>query len=177
MYVFNYMNTTTQLSTASPNAKPIIYSQFYISFAYFTYSFCYITFGYKNQLNIIILVALAMLGLFGIIFSYLSTIAIAYSFRVAGSASLAMFIAGIGLHIVKVRNRDIINFLSGVLAILLWVFLIIPYAIALPIASAFIDITSYGNFLYGCILATTLLLIILVSAMSIVFNVLMNKFE
>jgi hypothetical protein len=176
MYVFNYINNNTNLIITSNNAKSIIYSQFYISFVYFTYSYCYITFHYKNQLNIIILIVLAFLGLFGIIFSYLSTITIVYSFRVAGSTSLAIFIAGIGLHIVKIRNKDIINFLSGVLVILLWIFLIIPYAIALPIISAFIDITEYGNFIYICILGTTLLLIILVSAMSIVFNVLMNKF-
>jgi hypothetical protein len=84
---------------------------------------------------------------------------------------------GIGLHIIKGNNKNIINFLSGILVILIWIFLIIPYAIVLPITSIYISSSQFGIFIYSCILATTLLLILLVSIMSIVFNILMNKFE
>lgn len=61
--------------------------------------------------------------------------------------------------------------------ILIWIFLIIPYAIALPIGSIYISLDVYGEFIYAAILGTTLLIIILVSVLSIVFNTLMNKFE
>lgn len=100
------MNTTyANVTLASPNAKLIIYSQFYISFAFYTYSFTYIWLNYKNSASIFILVALAALGLFGVIFSYIAKITIAYSFRVAGSASLILCVAGIALHVVKNRNK------------------------------------------------------------------------
>jgi hypothetical protein len=69
------------------------------------------------------------------------------------------------------------NFLSGALISMIWILLVIPYSIVIPIVSIFIKTEIYGLFIYGCILATTLLLILCVSAISIVFNLLMNKFE
>jgi hypothetical protein len=69
------------------------------------------------------------------------------------------------------------NFLSGVLVSMIWILLVIPYLIVIPILSVFIKIEMYGTFIYGCILGTTLLLIICVSVISILFNMLMNKFE
>lgn len=69
------------------------------------------------------------------------------------------------------------SFLSGVLVISLWIFLYLPYVIILPIASIFISTDYFGEFVSSCILGTALLMIVLVSVLSIVFNMLMNKFE
>lgn len=85
------------------------------------------------------MVCLGICGLFGIIFSYVYQFGVYYSFRVGGGISLAIMVIGIGLHIVKGNNKNIINFLSGILVILIWIFLIIPYAIVLPITSIYIS--------------------------------------
>lgn len=125
----------------------------------------------------LVLALFGALAIFGVVFSYLLQYDIAYSFRVGGAMSAALAIFGVALQIVKRNNKEIINFLSGVIIILIWIFLIIPYAIALPIIAIYVPVAKYGLFIYACILATTLLLILLVSILSIVFNVLMNKFE
>lgn len=122
------------------------------------------------------LVVLIVLALFGVIFSYVRQEGLYLAFRIGGGVSFAIFAIGIGLHVVKRNNKEIMNFVSGILTILIWIFLIIPYAIALPIVSIFVTSDQYGVFVYSCILGTTLLLIVLVSILSIVFNVLMDKF-
>ena len=178
MYIFNELNTTyANVSLTSDSTRYIIYAQFYITFAYFTYAYSYIVFKYHESWNIIVLVALLLVGLFGVIYSYVNEQGIYLTFRIAGGFSIAIAGVGVGLHVVKNNNKDIMNFLSGVLIILLWIFLILPYAIALPIATIYIPADQFGEFIYGCILGSTLLLILLVSIMSIVFNILMNKFE
>lgn len=128
-------------------------------------------------MNIIGIFVMGMIGVFGIVFGYVSGSGIADGFKIGGGVVLVVAGVAIGLHIVKNNNKDIMNFLSGVLIIIIWIFLFIPYVIALPIISIFIELSKYGEFISGCILGTTLLLIVLVSIMSIVFNILMNKFE
>jgi hypothetical protein len=90
------------------------------------------------------IVVLMLVGLFGVIFSYVNQQGIYMSFRIAGGFSIAIAGVGIGLHVVKNNNKDIMNFLSGVLVILLWIFLIHPYAIALPIAAIYISSSIFG---------------------------------
>jgi membrane protein YdbS with pleckstrin-like domain len=89
---------------------------------------------------------MAAIGMFCIIFSYVySGTEIANmmdSFRVAGGATIAIVIIAIGLYFVKKNNRNIMDFVSGVLVILIWIFVIIPYCIALPITSLYIPSTS-----------------------------------
>ena len=58
----------------------------------------------------------------------------------------------------------------------MWIFFILPYAVAIPIGALYIAPNSFGEYIYIVILASTLLLIFLVSFMSLIFNVLMNKF-
>jgi hypothetical protein len=106
MYIFNVVNTTyANVTLGSPYGKDIIYSQFFITFAYFTYGFTYIVFTHKNLMNVIVLVVLGIIGFFCIAFSYINNSTVSYTFRVAGSASLTMGIVGIGLLYVKIRNK------------------------------------------------------------------------
>jgi hypothetical protein len=106
MYIFNLITTTyASVPLGSPYAKYIIYSQFIISFIYFTYGFTYIVFPHKDVRNIVVLVALGGIGLALVALSYVEGVPILYSFGVAGSASLAMCIVGIGLHYIKIRNK------------------------------------------------------------------------
>ena len=58
-----------------------------------------------------------------------------------------------------------------------WVVLIIPYAIAVPIVAIYFEDNNFYSFVYVVILITVTLMILLVSAISIIFNILMNKFE
>lgn len=98
--------------------------------------------------------------------------------RLNGIFSIVLACIGFGLYYVKVGSKDIINFISGILIILIWILTIIPYTIVLPTTVLFLDEDSHeGPFIFYCILFTTLLLILIVSILSFVFNVLMNKFE
>lgn len=61
-----------------------------------------------------------------------------------------------------------------------WIILVLPYLMSIPIISLYVEYYKTDNFytfVYGVILATTFLMILLVSAISILFNMLMNKFE
>ena len=91
-------------------------------------------------MSIVMIIGMFLCGIFGVVFSYFYAFSISESFKVGGGAALAIGLVGIALHIVKGNNKSIMNFVSGVLAILTWIFLIIPYAIALPIASIFVPV-------------------------------------
>lgn len=78
--------------------------------------------------NIVGIVGLGVLGIFGITFSYVyQVLEMFLTFRIAGGVSLALSLLAIALHIVKNNNKDIMSFLSGILVIMLWLFLIQPY--------------------------------------------------
>lgn len=47
----------------------------------------------------------------------------------------------------------------------------------IPFISLFVDQTSFGNFIYGCILGSVILLILMVGVLTLVFNRLIDKFE
>lgn len=47
----------------------------------------------------------------------------------------------------------------------------------IPTASIYVDQTNFGTFIYYCILGSVALMIVLVGVISMIFNILMNKFE
>lgn len=47
----------------------------------------------------------------------------------------------------------------------------------IPFISLFVDQTYFGNFIYGCILGSVILLILMVGVLTLVFNRLIDKFE
>ena len=57
-----------------------------------------------------------------------------------------------------------------------WFLLYLPYGMAVPIVSIYFE-SQFYLFVYVVILVTTILMILMVSAISIIFNMLMNKFE
>jgi hypothetical protein len=59
----------------------------------------------------------------------------------------------------------------------LWIFIMFPYAVMIPFISIYIDQTKFGTFIYGCILATVVLLILMVGILTLVFNTLIDKYE
>lgn len=54
--------------------------------------------------------------------------------------------------------------------------IVLPYVVVIPTASIYVDQSKFGSFIYQCILASALLLIVLVGIISMIFNILMNKF-
>ena len=178
MYVFNELNNTLANKTlAAPSTKFVIYSQFYIEFAFYVFTFSYVTLKHSSILNIVLLVVLGLGGAAGLIISYANPVNWGLILKVCSVFSLALALMGGALLIIKKKNREIIDFLSGVLVLLLWIFLIMPFAVAIPIGAVYIPTASFGQYVYYIILSSTVLLILLVSVMSLLFNVLMNKFE
>ena len=61
--------------------------------------------------------------------------------------------------------------------ITLWLFIIFPYVVMIPFVSIFVDQTRFGSFVYACILASVVLLIVMVGVLSLVFNKLLDKYS
>lgn len=59
-------------------------------------------------------------------------------FKLSGGVSIALSVVGTGLYYIKISNQEISNFICGVLAVLMWIIVIVPYAIVLPIVVLFI---------------------------------------
>lgn len=83
----------------------------------------------------------------------------------------------VGLTITKNANEQIHKFLSPVCAIFVWSLLVLPFIEAIPVASVFIDQSQFGSFMYYVIAASTLLLVLVVSVFTLIFNALLNRFE
>ena len=98
------------------------------------------------------------------------------SFRVLGGFSLVMLLISYGFKYIKESSPKIVPFLAPILVISLWLTMIIPYVVIIPSLSIYVDQTKFGSFIYNCILASVMLLIILVGVVSMIFNILMNKF-
>jgi len=114
-------------------------------------------------------------GIFGIIFSYVYGL-VAFTFRFFGAFAIVMMFISYGFMFVKDSNPKISQFLSPVIIIALWSTIIFPYVILIPTLSVYTDQTNFGNFIYYSILGSVVLMIFLVGVISMIFNILMNKF-
>jgi hypothetical protein len=121
------------------------------------------------------LTAWVVIGIVLVALSYVLSL-VPVTFRLIGGFCLVMFVISIGFEFIKDGNKKIIPFISPVLIIALWITIIIPYAIGIPTASIYADQTDFGYFVYECILASALLLIVLVGVVSMIFNILIGKF-
>lgn len=97
--------------------------------------------------------------------------------RLTATSLIVSFGLIVGLTITKNANEHIHKFLSPVSAIFVWWLLIIPFIESIPVASVFIDQSLFGQFMYYVIAASTLLLILVVSVFTLIFNALLNRFE
>ncbi len=70
-----------------------------------------------------------------------------------------------------------LGFILPIMIIVLWTFIIFPYVVLIPFISIYVDQTKFGTFVYGCILATIVLLILLVGVLTFLFNKLIDKYE
>jgi hypothetical protein len=67
--------------------------------------------------------------------------------------------------------------MSPIIVIAFWLFIIFPYVVMIPFISIFVDQTRFGVFVYGCILATVVLLVLMVGILTLIFNKLIDKYE
>ncbi len=86
------------------------------------------------------IVAWFVTGLVCIILSYALSI-VPNTFRIFGGFCLAMFFIAISFEYIKDSNKKIITFVAPVLVISLWITIVIPYVIAIPTASIYVDQT------------------------------------
>lgn len=112
----------------------------------------------------------------GITLSYTIDVTWAFSLRVCGGFCAALFLASVGLSVLKNKAVAVAPFVCPVLIMIAWTFFLIPYAIVVPILSIYFE-QEFFLLVYGVILASVLLLVFLVTSVSVIFNMLMNKFE
>jgi hypothetical protein len=115
-------------------------------------------------------------GVFGIAFSYTFSFA-SLTFRGCGAFALIMLLISYAFMNIKESNLKVTTFLSTVIITSLWLTIILPFVILIPTMSIYVDQTAFGTFIYDCILGTVVLMIFLVGVISLIFNILMNKFE
>lgn len=153
----------------------LTYAQFVILLVFMIYCNYFMTTN-NDSWDFWMLATWFIVGLVFVILSYVLSI-VPDTFRIFGGFCLAMFVIAIGFEYIKDSNKKIIPFVAPVLTISLWIAIIIPFVIAIPTASIYVDQTEFGYFVYDCILVSALLLIIMVGIISMIFNILMNKFE
>lgn len=89
-------------------------------------------------MNWLVLAILLLAGILLVVLSFLSFIPLSFMFKLSGGVSIALSVVGTGLYYIKISNQEISNFICGVLAVLMWIIVIVPYAIVLPIVVLFI---------------------------------------
>ncbi len=99
------------------------------------------------------------------------------TFKIIGGFNLLMVLISLALDSVKSSAEKIFGFVSSIIVISLWIFIIIPYVELIPFASLYVDQTKFGTYIYGCILGSIVLLIFLVGVLTLVFNKLIDKYE
>jgi hypothetical protein len=88
-----------------------------------------------------------------------------------------MIIMVFALESIREAANKIFGFISTIIVISLWLFIVLPYVEIIPFASLFADQNNFGKFIFGCILGTVVLLIFLVGILTLIFNRFIDKFE
>ena len=83
----------------------------------------------------------------------------------------------IAIEAIKDWGEQLFGFVSSIIVVALWVFIVLPYVEIIPFASMFADQTRFGIFVYICIIGTVILIIFLVGILTLVFNQLIDKYE
>lgn len=99
------------------------------------------------------------------------------TFKFIGGFSVLMILILLALDSIREVAQKIFGFISTIMVISLWTFMILPYVEIIPFASLFADQSNFGQFIFGCILGTVVLLIFLVGILTLIFNRFIDKFE
>ena len=96
--------------------------------------------------------------------------------KIMGGFSLIMVFIVIAFEALKSFAKNMFGFISSIIAIVIWIFIVFPYVVLIPFVSIYVDQTKFGTFVYGCILGTIVLLILLVGILTLLFNRLIDKY-
>lgn len=177
IHAVNQLNTTFANTTFySSIINEVIYAQFSIIFLFYCYTHVFLvnpqdSIAKYGFLALFILLAGGCLA-FGFLLPLGST-----TFKIIGGFNLLMVLISLALDSVKSSAEKIFGFVSSIIVISLWIFIIIPYVELIPFASLYVDQAKFGTYVYGCILGSIVLLIFLVGVLTLVFNKLIDKYE
>ena len=175
VHAINKLNTTYADTTFySGTINQVIYSQFYLVLIFYIFSHIYLASTAEYAKYFFILYFLLTSILF-VVFSFYSSSSTMW--KIMGGFSLVMILIDLALQAIKSHAKSIFGFISSIIVAVLWIFIIFPYVVMIPFISIFVDQNRFGNFVYGCILATVVLLIFLVGILTLVFNKLIDKYE
>lgn len=152
----------------------LTYCQFPILLAFMIYCHYFMSTSNENW-DYWMLLAWFVAGVGCVVVSYAVEV-LQDMFRIFGGFCLVMLLIAVSFEYLKKDNKKILPFLGPVLVLSLWMTIVLPYVISIPTASIYVNQTQFGTFIYNCILASTLLLIMLVGMISMIFNMLINKF-
>jgi hypothetical protein len=116
--------TTTIFFSSTINQ--VIYAQFPIIFLFYIYIHTYMATGPNSNIHVIFIALFAVIGIGFVIYSYFSSF-LSDTFRIIGGFSLIMILICIALAVIKRMSEKINNFVSPIISISLWIFIIIPY--------------------------------------------------
>jgi hypothetical protein len=98
-------------------------------------------------------------------------------FKIIGGFSTIMIFVVFALESIKSFAKNMFGFISTIIVSAMWIFIVFPYVVLIPFLSIHVDQTKFGTFVYGCILATVVLLVFLVGILTLVLNTLIDKYE
>lgn len=128
-----------------------------------------------NFVRIFFLIVFIVAGIGSLVVSYLVDNN-AMSFQVVGGFSIVMIVVLVALEYIKGVAEKIFGFVSSIIVLALWIFIVLPYVEVIPFVSLFASQSEFGNFIYGCIIGSVILLILMVGILTLVFNRLIDKF-
>lgn len=175
VHAINKLNTTYSNTTFySGVIHQVIYSQFYLVLIFYIFGHTYMASTGEFTKYFFIPYFFSTSILFFVVSFYSSS---STMWKIMGGFSLVMVLIDLALQAIKSYGKNIFGFISSIIVAALWIFIIFPYVVMIPFISIFVDQTRFGNFVYGCILATVVLLIFLVGILTLVFNKLIDKYE
>jgi hypothetical protein len=165
----------------SPIVKYVILSQFPMALSFFLFLQIHMAIKPFNELPtyftvVLVMLLVASLALVGISFIPNIPEGGQIVMRLTAITLFLIMLLAIGLTLLKNSNERIHKFLSPVTILLVWFLIIIPFIELVPIMSVFIDQSLFGNFMYYVISGASLLIILVVSVITLIFNALMNRF-
>lgn len=128
IHAVNLLNTSLSGTVFySPSIRKLIYSQFSNILLFYLFTHCYMAYpeGYTVR-NIFLVVFLT---------ASISTLALAFklegaaetTLKIVGGFSMVMVVVLVGLEAIRGAGEKIFGFISSVIVVSLWVFIVLPY--------------------------------------------------
>lgn len=175
IHAINQLNTTFANTTFySSSIKQVIYSQFYTVLIFYIYSHSFL--ATKSDTVKYFFLPYFLLTSILFIFAGYALNTGTTTLKIIGGFSFIMVFIVMAFDALKSFAQNMLYFITPIISILIWIFIVFPYVVLIPFVSIYVDQTKFGTFVYGCILGTVVLLILLVGILTLVFNRLIDKY-